>query len=102
MATYPNSIITLARQPSGFMPVVLSLAALALVLGTIATAGVARQPDEGAAAHIYQLLIAAQLPLLCLFMLRSVRKDVRAGLVIASIQVAALGAALWPVWYFGL
>ena len=46
------------RQPSAFIPIVMSLGALSTVLYHIAMFGVARQSDEGAAAHIWQLLMA--------------------------------------------
>jgi hypothetical protein len=38
----------------------MSLAALVVVFAQIAVAGVARQVDEGAAAHTWQLLMAGQ------------------------------------------
>jgi hypothetical protein len=102
MASYPAHIATLARHPSGFAPIVMSLAALALVMGTIMAFGTARQPDEGAAAHLYQLLIVAQVPLLGVFAWRWLRQDLRAGLAVLALQALALGAALVPVWYYGL
>ena len=40
------------RQPSAFLPVALSLVALALVLGHVALFGVVHEADEGTAAHL--------------------------------------------------
>jgi hypothetical protein len=58
------------RQPSAFLPIVMSLAARTLVLGQVALVGVARQADEGAAAHLWQLLVVAQAPIVAFFAIR--------------------------------
>src|SRR5450631_3115478 len=51
-------------RPSAFVPLVMSFTALAVVLGHVALFGAVREPDEGAAAHIWQLLMGLQLPIL--------------------------------------
>ncbi|MDQ6677129.1 MAG: hypothetical protein M3Z09_07515 [Acidobacteriota bacterium] len=48
--------VSATRQPSAFIPIALSIAALVTVLYHVATFGIARETDEGAAAHIWQLL----------------------------------------------
>jgi hypothetical protein len=55
------------KHPSAFLPVAMSLVALAVVLAFLAMHGPAPQPDEGAAAHIWQLLMAAQAPIVLFF-----------------------------------
>ena len=45
------------KQPSAFLPLVMSCAALATVLVHIALFGAVREADEGTAAHIFQLLM---------------------------------------------
>ena len=102
MTPYPVSVAALARRPSGFIPVLMSLGALGVVIVSIATGGAVRQADEGAAAHLFQLLIVAELPLLAFFIARRLRQNVWAVLTVSAIQAAALGLALFPVWYFGL
>jgi hypothetical protein len=52
------------RQPSAFLPVAISLVALALVLGHIVLFGGVHEADEGAIAHIWQLLMAVQVPII--------------------------------------
>jgi hypothetical protein len=59
-----NSVM---KQPSALLPIGMSLAALALVLAHLAIFGVVREADEGAAAHLWQLLMAGQLPLVLYF-----------------------------------
>jgi hypothetical protein len=50
------------KQWSVLLPLAMSLAALALVLGHVAVSGGVRETDEGTAAHLWQLLMAAQVP----------------------------------------
>jgi hypothetical protein len=45
----------------------MSLGALGLLLWHVATFGVVRQADEGAAARVYQLLMAMQVPIVAYF-----------------------------------
>jgi hypothetical protein len=76
MNQYPDSIHLLSNKPSAFIPISISmsismsLAALTLLLGGIAVGVVVREADEGAIAHIWQLLMAGQLPLLAYFVIR--------------------------------
>ena len=69
MTTKPlsNSLI---RHPSAYIPIAMSVAALLLLLGHIAIYGVVRQADEGAAAHLYQLLMACQVPIVAFFAIK--------------------------------
>jgi hypothetical protein len=55
---YPRAVVALTKQPSAFLPLAMSLTALAVVLGHVAICGVVHEPDEGATAHIWQLLMA--------------------------------------------
>jgi hypothetical protein len=57
----------LIKQPSAFLPLAMSLAALALVLGHAVIFGIVHQADEGTAAHIWQILMAVQLPIVAYF-----------------------------------
>lgn len=82
-----------------FVPLVLSALAFLLVVANI-LAGVAPQPDENASAHIFQLLIAGQTPLLGLFLL-SADWRTRWPLLLFAAQLAAIGIALTPVWLAG-
>lgn len=80
----------------------MSFAALAIVVGHIATVGVTREVDEGAAAHLWQLLMAGQLPVIAYFAIKwPPRRPAQAALVLA-LQVAAGLAAAAPVFFLGL
>jgi hypothetical protein len=58
----PQSFGAIVKKPSALVPLVMSLAALADVVVSIAIFGVVHETDEGTAAHIWQLLMAGQMP----------------------------------------
>lgn len=99
---YASNVVSLAGRPSGFIPLLCSFAALTTVFVALASAAGARHADEGAAAHIFQLLIFAQIPMLVFFGLRWARKATWAALTILVAQIIAIGVAIAPVWYFHL
>lgn len=86
------------RHPSAFLPVAMSLGALATVLLFLAWRGPAPQADEGAAAHIWQLLMAAQAPIVLCFAVTWVPQSPRQAVPILALQVAAALAAMAPVF----
>ena len=90
------------KKPSAFLPVTMSLAALAVVLFHVAIFGAAREADEGAAAHIYQLLMAAQLPLLLFFAVRWLPRSPKQAAQVMALQAGAVITALAPVYFLGL
>ena len=93
---------------SAFVPVAMSLTALTLVLVRVALAGtgpevvVNGRPDEGAVAHIWQLLMGAQLPVLAFFAVQWLRRAPRQALGVLAVQAGAVLAAMAPVFYFNL
>jgi hypothetical protein len=95
------SVETLFKRPSGFLPVAMSSIALLLVLAQVATVGVEPQPDEGAAAHIWQLLMVAQLPLIAYFGIRWVPPAPKQGLIVLVTQLAFALVAAVPVFLLG-
>ena len=92
----------MSRKLSALVPVAMSLAALATVVTHIALFGAARQPDEGTAAHIWQLLMAGQVPVIVWFAIKWLPSAPREALPVLGIQAAAALAALFPVWWLGL
>lgn len=92
----------LLRRPSAFLPVLMSVGALGVVLGSLALHGVARGADEGAAAHLWQLLMGFQVPVIGYFALRWVPRAPRRALPVLVVQVAAALAAAAPVFLLGL
>jgi len=90
--------ISAIRQPSALLPLGMSGAALALVLGHIAVAGTARQADEGTAAHLWQLLMAGQLPVVAFYALKWLPRSPRQALPVLALQAGAMLAAAAPVF----
>jgi hypothetical protein len=86
------------KHPTAFLPIVMSLLALAVVLAHIALVGTARQSDEGTAAHLWQLLMAGQLPIILFFAIRWLPQAPRDALSVLALQAAAAVAALAPVY----
>jgi hypothetical protein len=93
--------LSLTRRPSGFVPIAMSLAAVATIFSHIVLSGTAPQPDEGAAAHIWQLLMAGQLPVVAFFAVKWLPKDPRTALRVLALQAGAALAALAPVYWLG-
>src|ERR1700730_1814318 len=88
------------KHPSAFLPVAMSLGALATVLVFVALHGTAPQADEGAAAHIWQLLMAAQVPIVSFFAIKWLPQSPRQAVPILGLQVGAALAAMAPVFLF--
>ena len=92
----------LIKQPSAFLPMAMSFAALATVLVTVAVFGVVHEADEGAAAHIFQLLIALQAPIVAFFAIKWLPQTPRQALQVLALQIIAVLAALAPAFFLNL
>ncbi len=89
---------SILKHPSAFLPVAMSVGALATVLIFVAMHGTAPQSDEGAAAHIWQILMAAQAPIVVFFAIKWVPQSPRQAVPILALQVGAALAAMAPVF----
>ncbi len=87
------------RPPSAFVPLAMSLAALALVLVHVAIFGNVHEADEGAAAHIFQLLLVAQLPIIAFFAIKWLPRAPKEALVVLALQAGAGIAAVATVFF---
>jgi hypothetical protein len=90
------------KRRSAFLPVIMSMAALATVLVHLARFGVVHEPDEGTAAHVWQLLMAAQLPIIALFAIKWLPQAPKQALQVLALQLVAALAALAPVFILKL
>ena len=97
-----TSVRAILKRPSAILPITMSLTALAIVLGHIAIYGAAREADEGTAAHLWQLLMAAQLPVVAFFAVKWLQRAPRQTLGVLALQAGAVIAAMAPVFYFNL
>jgi len=80
----------------------MSFTALTIVLVSIAVFGVVHEHDEGAIAHLWQLLMAGQMPILLVFALKWLPRAPKQALLILALQTGAVLAATAPVYYLNL
>ncbi|MEO6238100.1 MAG: hypothetical protein ABIQ52_13975 [Vicinamibacterales bacterium] len=85
---------SLLKYPSAFIPVAMSVAALALVLVYVATFGIVQQADEGTPAHVFQLLIVGQVPVVAFFALKWLPQAPRRAVPVLALQAAAAVLAI--------
>jgi len=94
--------LSLIKHPSGWLPIGMAIAALAVVLVQIALFGTARQADEGTAAHLWQILIVAQLLVIAFFAIKWLPRAPRQAIGVLVVQAVGLLAAVAPVFLLGL
>ena len=91
--------VSMMKQPSAFLPLTMSLVALAIVLGHFAMFGIVHEADEGTPAHIFQLLMAAQIPVVAFFAIKWLPRAPRQTLQILALQAGAALAAFAAVFF---
>jgi hypothetical protein len=79
----------------------MSAAALGTVLVQLAVRGSAPEADEGAAAHIWQILMVGQLPLIAWSVARWFRSSWHRTWPVLATQIVAATCALLPVAVLG-
>ncbi len=87
---------------SGIVPIVLSLIAFGVVIVSVLTGWGKGDADEGAGAHIFQLLIVAEVPFILVFIATADWKKVGRVAGLIALQAAALALAFAPVAFFKL
>lgn len=102
------SFIRILRRPSAFLPMTMSLIALALLGGAYAfglatgQGGLVREPDEGSIAHLWQLLMAGQMPVLAFFAIKWLPRAPKQTLYVLALQTGAALATMAPVYFLHL
>jgi|SRR6187455_3034522 len=92
------STLEMLRRPSAYLPLFLSLAALSVVLAYLVVNGSAPQVDEGVAARLWQLFMAAQVPIIVYFVVRWLPQSPRQGAVALALQLGGALTAMLPVY----
>lgn len=87
---------------SAVLPLALSIAGLVLIFGHVAVSGAGREPDEGTAARLWWLLMAAQVPVVAFFAVTWLPRVPRMALVVLAFQAVGVLANLAAVRYFDL
>lgn len=103
MQSYRGSVVAMARQPSAYLPLILSTAALLLLAGAftfnfLTGAAVKEDHDEGVLAHLYQIMIGVQVLIIPWFALRWGWREWHAGATLLALQVLAITASFVPLW----
>ena len=91
--------LELLKRPTAFIPIAMSVTALSIALSYAVMFGVARQADEGTAAHMWQLLMAGQLPMIAFFVFKWFRAQPKQASLVVALQIAAVLIAMFPVWW---
>jgi hypothetical protein len=92
----------LLKRPSAYLPLAMSLVAVILLAVQGLRFGLVRGADEGATAHLWQLLMAGQLPIIAFFVFKWSRRNPTVALSILGLQVLAGALAMAPVFLLGL
>jgi hypothetical protein len=87
------------KQPTAYLPVAMSLTGLAIVLGHFAIYGLIHEADEGAAAHTFQLLMVAQVPIMAFFAIKWLPRATKPALQVLALQMVAAVAAFASVFF---
>ena len=87
------------KQPSALVPIAMSLVALAIVLVHAARFGIVHEADEGTAAHLFQILMAAQVPVVAFFAAKGLTTAPRTTLQVLSLQAGAAVAVFAAVFF---
>jgi hypothetical protein len=85
----------------------MSLTALAMlgcaaIYGVVHNAGVVHDADEGAVAHLWQLLMAGQMPIVAFFAIKWLPRAPRQTLGVLALQAGAALASMAPVFFLNL
>jgi cytochrome bd-type quinol oxidase subunit 2 len=83
-----------------WIPFLCSGVAFGIVMANI-IAGVQPQSDENASAHLWQLLMVAQLAFMVVFVATANWRHSKRQTTIVALQLAAFVAAALPVWLAG-
>ena len=87
------------KEPSALLPLIMSVVAIAIVYGHAAVFGIVHEADEGTPAHIFQLLIALQVPIVAFFAVKWLPQAPKQALMILALQAAAVVVALAGVYF---
>lgn len=87
------------RDPAEVLPIAMSLAALVVVSFALVFTGAGRESDEGTAAHLFQLLIGGQLPVIGYFVLTRLRHSPGYVLRVLALQLVAALPVLGLVYF---
>ena len=95
------------KHPSAWLPIAMSLAVIAMEISVFSYmaaihAPIVRQSDEGVVAHLFQILMGGQIPVIAFFAVKFLPEKPKQASIVLALQLLAGLAACFPVWYFHL
>jgi hypothetical protein len=105
---HSNSFAAIMKRTSAFLLVAMSFTALAMLgaayIVGLATGhgGLVREPDEGAVAHLWQILMAGQMPIVGFFAVKWLPRAPKQTLHVLALHVGAALASMAPVFFLNL
>ena len=87
------------KQPTVFLPLAMSLVAIVMVLVHFAIFGIVEETDEGTAAHIFKLLIVAQVPFIAFLAFRWLAVAPKQTLFFIVLEASAALVAIVAVFF---
>jgi hypothetical protein len=94
--------ISALKHPSALIPLAMSFAALAMVVIHTAMYGVVHEADEGTPAHVFQLLMVAQIPIVAFFAIKWLPQNPQSATLVLALQIGAALVAMAPVFILKL
>jgi len=92
----------LLKRPSAYLPLAMSAFVAALILVRLARFGLVRETDEGAEAHLFQILMPAQLPIVAFFAASFLRREPKPALEVLGLQILAAAGVFALVFFLRL
>ncbi len=94
---------SLLKKPSAWIPIALSLSVLTVMIIFIALSGPpTRQADEGVGAHLFQIWLVLEVLMVGFFAIKWLPQRPTQTVLILLIQIVAVLATCFPVFYFHL
>ena len=87
------------KEPAALLPLIMSFVALSIVLIHAIAYGVVHQADEGTPAHLFQLLIALQVPVIAFFAMKWLPHAPMKAARIMALQAGAVIVAFAGVFF---
>lgn len=92
-------MLSLLKRPSAFLSLAISAGFLAVFLVRFLQGTLVRQPDEGSVAHLFQILVPAQLLIIAFFAISWLPKKPKSALQVLALQGCAV-LAVFAIVYF--
>ena len=101
-SSYNGNMYSLLKELSAWVPIAMSLAVFTMLIGFFFIQGVVHETDEGVGAHIFQFLMAGQLPVIAFFAFKWLPQRPTDALQVLALQIGAAVIAAAPVFIFQL